>query len=1100
MILDTPRRLAFTCCDIEPAVLARNVVLFSLIEDEYPAKITSQQHDPVTAVWNLFYHFFIPQSSMDILRTQAKLLLQASESYDLWLSSPYGKFIAFLDRHTLVQLRQVWIQYAVINDPDEHEAGVRSVIAKRSREVVNRNFSQGLRGAGPMWPEAVETVAHLYKTFWKTGVVGGNAKDLNALGNRGRGLVNPMFAVSSAPTAAFAVHYGTEPLLGFHVAEVFGNKSGNKRASVAAKADQVVTVAKTQFRDWCSSFKKNLGKDRIVINMFCGEALSLCGELQRKLGIMEDHSYTAGAYVKPWSSYPLVLNGFAETTAENGYGPFDVIDTSNLGDHIGLVNVLSAAAPLLPQHSYAVLYTESLLVASSTVDKQLQATLYSDVATFSLLLGLAPIGYFAGVGCEAAGYDTAQNRGHGAQQHRTRVTWISPEALASTAIPGTGINDRGSLQVKLDPTQLSRYLFKLYKNMFAHENLANLMSQLQRINDEPYSTDIPRYTRRGFVALLAVAWRKNSTDWKKTINLLLSDIGTDKSLDLGPNSLQDLHTQLYLFDLPTRDTLEIGPRRLQGLDWIPRKPNQDTGFLAQDDIPAIVHVSLVVPRARFDTFAMKETPIVESPVMHLSIAQTKSGYEFDNHFHSFDCFFGTIKRAHGTDTFSFDEDERGWLGNCDLIVSCAVPAHGLLNGPRDGIRVSLRLDPTFKPPVAIYEAGLDDTENLHVYRNDPGLNTSNALSTQIRLMEISSSETPAAFSTLVELNTANQASFLKKHIDLPQGSPESEALANKAGVTLTQSGPCTALLQIGGSYTLRLLYPFCLNASKAKFRAARKSSWVEIVVPISSPLDIEGDYWTQMVLEDGHPPIPWAIPRINIKIQPELHLPKQDGSTTWLSEFFGTSMSDAEQIMQKVGRTATPILDFKVTLLTIFDFFVYGDRNNEPVITFQLFLNAHRHTLLFANSLRHDLDLGSIVMDAYVVPLTSSRVRELISSLMVLQHSNQTQLDFSQGGTTLWKSALPALAERCRDWQHQATCEYQKTGAALSTADDQSPLCSCGEGKVGAEFHKNAVWAPFAKYATRVALMPIFPVPYLESPSWLGKTTPVAPSGSAASS
>lgn len=1081
MVLDVKRRLAFTCCDIEPAVLARNIVLFSLIADQSPTKITSQQHDPVKAVWNLFYHFFIPQSSLDILRKQAKVLLQASELHESWLSSPYGKFISFMDKHTLVQLRQYWVQYAMVAGPDD-EARVRSVIAERSKEVADRDFFQGLRGAGPMWPEATDTVAHLYRKFWQTGVAGGNFEDFTALGNSGRGLVNPMFAVSSAPAGAFAVHYGTEPLLGFHVAEAFGNMNRNPEASVAEKADHVVKVAKTQFRDWCSSFKNYLNKDCIVINLFCGEALSLCHELQWKLAFMEDRSHTPRAYVKPWSSCPLVLDGLAEPIAKHRYGPFDAIDTSNLGDHIGLINVLSAAAPLLQQDSYAVLYTENLLVASNSIDTQLQATLCSDVATFSLLLGLAPVGHFAGVNCEAAGYETVQNCGRGVRQHRMRVTWISPEVLASTAITVTGTNDRGSLQVNLDPTDLARCLFGLYKKMFAHEDLASSMLQMQLMKDEQRSTNLPRYTRNGFVALLGVALRKISTDWTKTINLLLNQIGADKSLDLGPNSLQDLYTQLYLCNLPTSSSLETGPRQIHGLDWTLREPNQDTGFLAQVNIPAIVHVILVVPRERFDTFTMKNTHPVGTPAMHLSISQTKGPYEFDNYFHSFHSFFGTIAYVHGADTFNCEEDERGWLGNHNLIVSCAVPALSLLTGPRDGVRVSLRLDRTFDAPVAIYEAGLDDPENLYVGLDGPGLNSSDALSMQRRLMEVSGPEKSSASPTLVKMNTKNQASSFKNHINLPQGSPASEALANNADVTLTQNAPCIALLQIGGVYAFRLLYPFCVNASKAKFRVARKSSWVEVEVFISLPLDIKGNLWTQMVLEAGQPPIPWAIPRINLTIQPELRLHRRDGPTTWLSKFFGASMSAAEQTMQRVGGTTTPIFDFKVSLYTLFDAFAGGDQENGPADTFQLFQNTHRHTLLFANSLRHDLDLGSIVMDAYVVPLTKPRVRELISALTKLQRSNHVQLDFTQGGTTLWKSALPALAERCRDWQHKATCEYQKRAAALATAEDQSPLCSCGEGQVGADFDKNKVWAPFAKYATRIALMPIFPVPYLESP------------------
>lgn len=97
---------------------------------------------------------------------------------------------------------------------------------------------------------------------------------------------------------------------------------------------------------------------------------------------------------------------------------------------------------------------------------------------------------------------------------------------------------------------------------------------------------------------------------------------------------------------------------------------------------------------------------------------------------------------------------------------------------------------------------------------------------------------------------------------------------------------------------------------------------------------------------------------------------------------------------------------------------------------------------------------------------------------------------------------LPALAERCRTWTHKSTCEYQKLngGAApLSTEEGQTPLCSCGQGTVSAaQLAKLAgvkEWGPFAKYAIRVAIAPIFPVPYVESSlSDVLDPSPAAPS------
>ena len=1089
MILDPKRRLSFTCCDIEPAVLARNVVLFSLISDTYPAaEAASQDHDCCKVVWNLFYHMFIPRSSLDILRNQATKLSEASKSYDSWLSSPYGKFISFIDRHTLLQLRQSWVQYAFAQDDDQTEIRARRAIAKTSQKMESSIILHGLRSAGPLWANAMDTMAHAYRSFWQTGVAGGNPDDLKALGNEGKGLINPMFAVSSAPAGDFVVHYGTDPLLGFHVAEAFAGKFGSQKTSVTERANQVVEVAKNQFHDWCSAFKAYVEKERVIIRFFCGDALALCHELQVKLTAKDERSKLARAYVKPWSSCPLILDGLAEGTTKETHVLFDVIDTSNLGDHVGLINILSASAPLLRQNSSAVLYTESLLVASSSIEKQLPLLLGSDIATFSLLLGLAPVGYLAGVTCEAVGNETAlfhmlqQNKTM--RQYRMRIPWVSPELLVPAAIPVPKTSDQKMPQITLAPIDLALYLSDLYKNMFSHENLQKLVSQMQRMSVEHRSTDIQRYTRAGFVAFLRVVKRRvNMDDWNKTINLLLNEIETDRSLLLGTNSLQELYAQLHLFDLFTSSALEADPRKIRGIGLPLRKNSQDKGFLAQGNIPPIVHIVLVVPRKKIETFTNMDPDSVGTPAMHLSIRQISGPAQYENLFYSFHCFFGKRNYMDGIDTFKFDEDEKGWLGNQDLIVSCPVPAFGLLAGPRDGIRVSLRLNNTpenlmrfsLGPTLSIHETGLD---YLWIGRDSPGLNSVHALSMQKRWIEMSSSKKSSAFSVRVKMS-GHQASHVHQHVDFVQGSTESKALADGANVTVAQCTPCTALLHIGKSHSQRLSYPFCIKATQSTVRIARKSSWIEVEVPISSAVDIGGDYWTQVTLEYCHPPRPWSIPHVNLSIQPKLCFDKKAKSSSWLNTFLGTGVSDAERATQKVGGTATPRFDFKESLATLFASFAGQNPKCGPMETFQLTVNGSCHTILFADSIRQDLDLGSIVMDAYIVPLTISRVHKLSSALTNLTGALGVRL--SKEESVLWKSLLPALAERCRTWSHKTSCEYRNKGVPLSTADDQTPLCSCGEGEVDANFYKNRVWRPFARYATRIAIMPVFPVPYLES-------------------
>ena len=67
---ETNRTIHFTCYDIEPAVLARNVVLLTLT-----AGTNSR-----TELWNLSYSFFLPKSSLETLHNQVARLLKASES------------------------------------------------------------------------------------------------------------------------------------------------------------------------------------------------------------------------------------------------------------------------------------------------------------------------------------------------------------------------------------------------------------------------------------------------------------------------------------------------------------------------------------------------------------------------------------------------------------------------------------------------------------------------------------------------------------------------------------------------------------------------------------------------------------------------------------------------------------------------------------------------------------------------------------------------------------------------------------------------------------------------------------------------------------
>ena len=94
---------------------------------------------------------------------------------------------------------------------------------------------------------------------------------------------------------------------------------------------------------------------------------------------------------------------------------------------MGLINVLTATIPLLRKSPSLVLYHESLLNVSKTIEKSLSEVLGSKVATFALLVALSPVGLLSGVTMEAASNELGmamlpQSEKGAQQQYRMRVT------------------------------------------------------------------------------------------------------------------------------------------------------------------------------------------------------------------------------------------------------------------------------------------------------------------------------------------------------------------------------------------------------------------------------------------------------------------------------------------------------------------------------------------------------------------------------------------------------------------------------------------------------------------------------------------------------
>lgn len=1055
-------------------------------------------------IWSLFYHMLIPQSSLETLREHAAKLLKASESLETWLASSYGKFIRFINRATLFGLRGYWHHYRSFDVSELVTTAFKNRLSQCRRESRKPESLALVRSAGPLWRYSLDMTPRLHHWYWETGLASGVSGhwDESSDGEE-RLLPNPMFAVSFAPSGEFAVHYWTEPLCGFHLTETFRSWCSSEAIPTQQeKSQRLVQAAKDQFRGWCNAFMIFVQTQRIRIQFFSGDALALCHELQFELEVGKEAG-CARTSTRQWRLHPLRLDGFVghQSDRRSFLDYFDVIDASNLGDDVGLINIITATDTLLRPHSGSVICTESLLGSSEDAKTALSAALGSDIATFSLLVGLLPLGLLSGSTFEDVSNEAALQtllRGYSCcKQNRLRVHWrfSCPPSSQKTV-------DR----VRVNALDLAGYLFTLCLKGFAQQDVSSLRNRLQRNLPEQESNDMPRYTRAAVAALLRTIKTRVIADWNLLMKLFLQLVENDKTLIVGSKSLLELKMHLASSGVWTDPVLAEKPRKLQEKLNLPLRPlSDDRGVLGEVDLPPVVQMIMSVPRKQLHVITNSNLDIDEAPGIHVSVKQQLGSAPYENDFYSFHCFFGRFVKRDDCSGPAYKEDSRYSSGSADLVIMCTVPTFSLLIGPRHGVKVSLvlnnspdnvtRFQSRLGPRLILFETSLDDEQRLSICRN--ALYTTNLYGTvvQRKRLAASTSHCDAEETASAKFEELQKITHLQIRKSFPPGSEESKALASGVTVRAVQMDLWTVILKIGDHFKPALRFPFPVQPQSAKTRVARASSWIEVEAAIYfAPQQDLFDTWTQIRCEPDQSLSLDYIPRVALDIQP-LVASITGKDSAWIQMFLMTTLGSTEKHLmdQDAEVSLGPKSNLRKSLYPIFS----SSSGFEPkapgiVRTFQLTPNSTRtcHTLIFVESMRHDLDLGSIVLDAWAVPLTSKLIPELDHAVQGLLATKIERCDLylSDSDSVLWKRFLPALAERCRTWDHKASCEYRTQGRIpLSVEADQSPLCSCGEGIAASNFARDVPeWRPFAKFVTRIAIAPFFPVPFVDSIAFPG--------------
>ncbi|KAM0277275.1 hypothetical protein ACHAQH_005934 [Verticillium albo-atrum] len=1056
------RNILFTAYMQE--TLPRNIVLLSFVIDDADALDSN-------SLWNMYYHLYLDDSDAKTLFAQVKKLVEASKSMGNWESSTYGKALPFSDKDSFDDVRAVWLNHL------KRSVQIGS-LRFNTKDGEPLSIATGVRSAAPVLMSANADVVEENRHFWAHGTTGAAAASVP----------NPLIAASLSEHTT--LHYGTDPILGFHLAAGFAPlaEASPLRPESSGEKFQAVAIAKAQFNAWlvaCSSLFK---AQCLIMRSSSADAFAFCNALQHQ-------GASSGWYRRQLDSRVLKLT--LDSTVPR---VFDAIDTSNLADHFGTLNLLVSLLPLLALQPWATLSTEMLLKGSGSSDKEVMDSLLCGHApTISLLLGISPVEYWTNATAVSKLHEIiiglSTSSGPNAAQIHSRIGWKHNCSLSG---------NRSHIGVEIGPRELATIIFQMYLKMFEHENPMALLSSSR--TDSPLSilaSGYAHFHRGSFMALLKLLEKSTSvTNMRKTCVELDEMISRDQTLAFSGNQAQEMGALFHMHNLYTPDWLR------SEVQYDPSKG----GFNAWSKIPEVLAITLVVPRTKVQRlYTISPQSKIAAPTFIGSLRSSPTAAsQWHNIFGDVHLAFGTVSTSGPTTDASFAvhlrEDEDGWSGNTPLVVSFYVPAAALQAEHKSAL-IGLDVQTTpqslaiyrhaLGPQMQVYQARLDDAEHVYVTRYLPGHKRYPTYCAAASNLSAAHITTAAQGQQRFMVEGGSSGKITTVVGRLSQLPKEADALLkNKAVVKLRQTSPFTLDFVFDGtSVAPSITFPVPVDSRHGKIRVARQSGYVEAVVsvadPVSSPILADFVFPTVPASDEElnwFIPATLNIPHLSLDRLPILDLSNKD-SLGWLTSLTSAQFSLSEARTREAANNDDTIstsarVNFKESLFTIF-MIASGLQGGQS----GLFAIDHPdrggiHMLLFISAFRLDGASSSIVLDAAILPMTMSIITsgEIGDFLMSIRQLEICSITVDDDELILWKRALPALAERARNWSHKKSCEYATTkNIPLSIEPGEPVLCSCGAGKLPEDFVGVPYWDQCSKYATRIAISPTFAVPFVEA-------------------
>jgi hypothetical protein len=999
---------------------ARNLFFFTLLLDK------SISYD---TLWSVMYALSLDESTFKLISDHSKKLVALSASLDAWKKSGYAEIFRVVNSETMSTLNRFWVYYS-------WDINTTSAIADAYTTSIKKIYKEHY-SPGTLSGTTTEIHFKAAQRFWEKGTV-------NPI-TAPRPYCNVLFLYCDAMKCHFPIHHETSPLAGFNYTTSLSNLIRNSlffQEKNGSQLDMAIQAARMEFESWCANFRELASKKfttspsrRVLrIRFFIGDAVAFCKVLnERRLNKDPRETYT-----RPGGSQALSLDSRDYSSKNGDVAPtmFDVIETSHLIDRIGLLNILPHVIRVMKPAS-GVLYTSTRSeINPFMANLMMSLTCSGPLSLIFTYLGVVPTAYVTGHSLQTT---QPYHPRAAALPHTHRIVWRSP-MYGDTQVNASRVKPI------CDDQGFALSLYWLSNFMLSH-----LYTQHRK---EIATINHGYYTPKSTATLLEyLRDRVTTADWNKSIDMLLEFQQEYRSgQNLGLHTMFDELLQINLsFPL-----FKTAPSQTPRSHRIPGNP-------------VVTHCAIVitVPRSRLRPIFAKFMSHGRHIPASFQIYWQGSGSAKPAIFLSVQSVFGTLTTSADRSKGTIEKDEDGWGGNSDLHVCAHIPLALLAAEDAVDCKYGVRFTPgkdieaVFKPllghDLSIFKATIPEMDSLRVFKHLPGLQPPSGIA------PTAVSDNPVAYS-----DNTFKVSFPR--IDIATDSFTTKvtisgdaiaALQNKATVELSQTSPCTLTVKFA-KFEKQCSFPFPVDYRTSKIRVSRGQGWIEVITTFldasnrgyfrSNPFPVTRDQDSEFYS---------FLPHINFRRLPQLDLSRNmtPPAPDHLMSMFGPQEKIDGGFMAKI----------KFMIHTLL--FPLVPSNSGRVVRLTPRHDDDMPILVFMKGLHLDYNSESVVGEAYVLPITPAN-KSAQSSLSV------SHMNAEKDAMKWWRSALPAMVEQCRDWQHSAGCEYRAEGIPRNGF---VPICSCGEQPLGSDFAAFVPgWKSFPK-VTKIAISPLFPVSFLET-------------------